>query len=177
MANQTSSSLRSPSNFRIERASADDAAGIVAVFQRITSERIHSAIDRPWTIEQQRRYLKSLSAREVFHVAVDASGGVVGCQSLDLYSPLLNSMAHVAQLGTFLMPEWRRRGVGHALFQETGSFARSAGYRKIVIQVRATNTSAQSFYSHLGFVDCGRLRRQVVIDGQEDDEIVMELFL
>jgi hypothetical protein len=28
-----------------------------------------------------------------------------------------------------------------------------------------------------GFVECGRLRAQVTIDGREDDEIVMERFL
>lgn len=143
----------------------------------IAAERVHSAIERPWTVEEQRRYLESLSAREAFHVAVAGSGRVVGYQSLDLYAPVLSSMAHVAQLGTFLMPEWRRRGVGHALFQETLSFARSSGYRKFVIQVRASNTSAQSFYRHLGFVECGTLSRQVLIDGVEDDEIVMECFL
>jgi L-amino acid N-acyltransferase YncA len=164
-------------DFRIRRASAQDAAGIVAVLQRITSERLHSAIERPWTVDEQHRYLQSLSAREAFHVAVAGSEEVIGYQSLDLYSPPLTAMGHVAQLGTFLVPEWRRRGVGRALFQETGSFARSSGYRKIVIQVRASNTSAQSFYLHLGFNACGRLSRQVVIDGQEDDEIIMEFFL
>jgi L-amino acid N-acyltransferase YncA len=164
-------------NFGIRRASAEDAAGIVAVLQRVAAERVHSAIERPWTLEEQRRYLRSLSAREACHVAVTTLGEVVGYQSLDLYSSLLNSMAHVAQLGTFLIPEWRRRGVGHALFRETRSFAQSSGYRKMVIQVRASNTTAQSFYAHLGFVECGRLRRQVVIDGREDDEIIMEMFL
>ena len=29
----------------------------------------------------------------------------------------------------------------------------------------------------LGFQDCGRLSRQVVIDGIEDDEVLMELFI
>ena len=86
-------------------------------------------------------------------------------------------MAHVAQLGTFVSAEWRGRGVGQALFRATSQFAKSAGYRKIVIQVRGSNASAQGFYKNLGFVECGRLRAQVVIDGQEDDEIVMELFL
>jgi ribosomal protein S18 acetylase RimI-like enzyme len=86
-------------------------------------------------------------------------------------------MAHVAQLGTFLLPAWRGRGVGRALFHETGRFARAAGFRKIVIQVRASNLAAQSFYRSIGFKECGRLARQVVIDGMDDDEVVFELFL
>ena len=54
---------------------------------------------------------------------------------------------------------------------------RLPGIAKLVIQVRASNVPAQSFYKRLGFVECGRLRGQVVIDAVEDDEIVMEFFL
>ncbi len=74
-------------------------------------------------------------------------------------------------------PEYRRLGVGTALFRVTAAFARASGYRKFVIQVRASNTAAQAFYSRLGFRACGRLARQVAIDGREDDEVLMELFL
>jgi ribosomal protein S18 acetylase RimI-like enzyme len=86
-------------------------------------------------------------------------------------------MAHVGQVGTFLLPEWRRRGVGRQLWNVTLAFARDAGYRKLLIQVRASNATAQAFYRHLGFKECGRLARQVVIDGVEDDEVLMELFV
>jgi len=154
-----------------------DATGIVAVIQTIAAERIHSAIDQAWTIEQESRYLESLSPREAFHVAVDAARGVVGFQSLDLWSPLLSSMAHVGQVGTFLLPAWRALGVGRRLWNATESFARNAGYRKLVIQVRASNTGAQAFYGRLGFQQCGRLTRQVMIDGFEDDEVLMEFLL
>ena len=110
-------------------------------------------------------------------MAVAGPGSIVGYQSLDLYSPVLPSMAHVGQLGTFLLPEWRGRSVGQALFNVTLPFAASVGYRKLVVQVRASNLSAQAFYKQLGFVECGRLRAQVLIDGVEDDESVMEFFL
>jgi RimJ/RimL family protein N-acetyltransferase len=35
---------------------------------------------------------------------------------------------------------------------------------------------AQRFYGSLGFKECGRLTRQVIIDGVEDDEVLMEYF-
>ena len=164
-------------DFSIRRASAQDAAGIVAVLEGIAAERVYSAIEQPWNVEQQRRYLDSLSPREAFHVAISGSGEIAGYQGLESYSPFLTSMAHVGQLGTFIRPAWRRRGVGQALFQRSCAFAQSAGYRKFVIQVRESNAGAQAFYLQLGFAKCGRLTRQVVIDGQEDDEILMELFL
>jgi ribosomal protein S18 acetylase RimI-like enzyme len=57
------------------------------------------------------------------------------------------------------------------------AFASEAGYRKLAIQVRGSNAAAQEFYRRLGFQDCGRLSRQVIIDGIEDDEVLMELFI
>ena len=162
---------------RIRRASVDDAAAIANVLDAVVSERIHSAIDRAWTAEEQRTYLASLSSREAFHVACVGSDTIIGYQSLDLYSTILPSMAHVGQLGTFLLAEWRGNGVGRALFSATRQFAESAGYRKLVIQVRASNLAAQHFYKQLGFVECGRLRAQVMIDGDTDDELVMEYFM
>jgi len=143
----------------------------------VVSERAYSAIDRAWTADQERRYLESLSGREAFHVAVADSGLVVGCQSLELYSTVLTTMSHVAQVGTFVLPAWRGRGVGPALFQMTRPFAVAAGYRKLVITVRGSNAPALSFYRGLGFVDCGLLSKQVVIDGVEDDEVLLEMFL
>jgi phosphinothricin acetyltransferase len=161
----------------IHKASPQDAAGIARVLEAVARERVHSAIDRAWPADEQRDYLASLSEREAFHVAVTASGEIVGYQSLDRYSTVLASMAHVGTLGTFLLPDWRQVGAGRALFDATRTFALTYGYRKLVIQVRGTNVAAQRFYAGLGFVECGRLRRQVIVDGAEDDEIVMELFL
>ena len=125
--------------FHVRRASVDDAGAIAKVLSQVVAERVHSAIDKAWAADEQRRYLQQLSPREACHVAIAGSDEVVGYQSLDLYSPVLGALAHVGQIGTFLLPAWRRQGVGHALFRETSLFAASVGYRKLVIQVRASN--------------------------------------
>jgi L-amino acid N-acyltransferase YncA len=161
----------------VRRAVPDDTPGIVAVLEAVVAERVHSAIDHVWSVEQERRYLESLSPREVMHVAVDDAGRVVGLQILERWSAMFDSMAHVGQVGTFLLPAWRGRGVGRELWRATAPAAREAGYQKLVIQVRGSNVHAQAFYRGLGFAECGRLSRQVVIDGRADDEILMELFV
>ena len=160
----------------IRRALAADAGAIADVMAVVTEERIHSAIDQAWTADEQRHYIESLSPREAIHVAVDAAGTIIGLQVIDRWSPI-TSMAHAGQVGTFLLPQWRRRGVGRRLWNATMAFAAAAGYRKLVIQVRGSNADAQSFYRGVGFEECGRLARQVVIDGVDDDEVLMECFL
>ena len=161
----------------IRRATPDDAAGIVAVLKVIAAERVYSAIDKVWPVDGEAQYISGLSSREAIHVATDGSGRIVGLQILDRWSAVLDSMAHVGQLGTFILPEWRRQGLGHRLWAVTLEFARGARYQKFVIHVRGSNSDAQAFYQSLGFTICGRLARQVVIDGVEDDEVLMELFL
>ncbi len=164
-------------SIQIERAGPADAADIVHVLEAVVAERVFTAIDRAWPVEQEASYLASLSPREAFHVARDDAAGIIGFQSLDLWSTLLPSMAHVGQLGTFLLPQWRGLGVGRQLWAATEGFARQAAYEKLAIQVRASNIGAQRFYRAIGFKECGRLARQVRIDGVSDDEVLMELFL
>ena len=161
----------------VRKATGRDAERIIDILQRISGERIYTAISTPWSAERQREYIESLSSREVVHVAESDSDGIVGYQPLELWASTLDSMAHVGQVGTFIRPEWRRRGVGEQLFATTLDFARQQGYGKFVILVRSSNISAQRFYGRLGFRECGRLTRQVRIDGREDDEILMEFFL
>jgi hypothetical protein len=67
------------------------------VLEAVATERIHSAIDDVCTVEPGAGYLESLSPRETFHVAVDPTGEIVDFQSLDLWSSLLSSMAHVGK--------------------------------------------------------------------------------
>jgi len=165
---------KSPEAVSIRRGTPEDAAGIVRVLGVVVDERIYSAIDRVWSVEQELQFLSSLSSRETVHVGVDETGVIVGLQILERWSSVLPSMSHVGQIGTFLLPDWRQRGVGKRLWEATLAFARSVSYRKLVIQVRASNATALAFYGSLGFVECGRLRGQVVIDGTEDDEVILE---
>ncbi len=162
--------------FSIRRATPDDAEGTSTIWKQIVGERNYSAVDSPFSIEQERSYLASMSPREVMFVA-ESEGEIIGFQSLDLFRSLLRSMDHVGELGTFVLPEWRGKGVGHKLATHTLLFAREQGYEKLVIWVRARNTNAQQFYQSLGFRPVGRLTRQVKIGDEYDDEILMELFL
>jgi L-amino acid N-acyltransferase YncA len=160
----------------IRHAAVDDAAGISAVWEAIVAEKIYSAVDRAFTIEEERAYITGLSERESLFVA-DDHGRVVGFQSLDKWSAFMTTTAHVGQLGTFVLEEYRGTGVGPRLASATFDFARSHGYEKLVIFVRGSNSGAQTFYKSLGFRECGRLARQVKIWGDYDDEILMELAL
>ena len=162
--------------FLIRRATPDDAEAISAIWEVVCAERVYTAVDRPFTPQQEREYIASLSDREAIFLA-EVEGRVVGFQSLDLWADYTDSFAHVGVIGTIILPEWRGKGIGRRLARHTFDFARAHGYEKLVIYVRAGNAGAQAFYRSLGFVPKGVLVKQVKIDGRYEDEVFMELFL
>jgi len=160
----------------VRRATPADAEVISVVWEVVCAERIYTAVNRAFTPQQERDYIGSLSDREGILLA-EVDNRVVGFQSLDLWAKYTDSFDHVGVLGTIILPEWRQKGIGRRLVEHTLDFARTKGYEKIVIYIRAGNTQAQTFYRSLGFVPKGVLARQIKIDGQYEDEVFMELFL
>ena len=64
--------------FGIRRATGADAEAIIAILDGIASERIYTAISRPWSADEQRQYLLSLPAREAIHVAEPTGKVIIG---------------------------------------------------------------------------------------------------
>ena len=163
-------------NFQVRRLKVEDAEEISAIWRVICSERVYTAVNKPFTTEQEQKYITSLSKRECIFVA-DVEDQIVGFQSLDKWAVYSDSFDHVGVIGTFILPQWRKKNIGIKLAEYTFNFARNHYYEKIVIYVRATNSGAIEFYKKLGFVQKGVLSRQVKIENHYEDEIFMELFL
>ena len=160
----------------IRKASIADAEAISSIWEVICAERKFTAINQPFTAQQEREYISALSDREGIFIA-ELEKQIIAFQSLDLWGKFTDSFDHVGQIGTFVLPKWRRISIGRRLSNYNFRFARMNGYRKLIIYVRAKNTGAINFYKNLGFIRKGVLTEQVKIDGQYEDEIFMELFL
>jgi L-amino acid N-acyltransferase YncA len=160
----------------IRKANPQDAEEISKIWRIICSERKYTAINKPFTPQQEQKYINSLSDREGIFLA-EIKSKIVGFQSLDKWALYSDSFDHVGVIGTFILPQWRRKTIGIKLAEYTFDFARNNNYEKIVIYIRATNSGAIMFYKKLGFVQKGILSHQVKIDGQYEDEIFMEMFL
>ena len=53
----------------------------------------------------------------------------------------------------------------------------SRGYEKVILSVRAGNASAIAFYREMGFTPKLVLERQIKIEGEYDDQVLMEWFI
>ena len=54
----------------------------------------------------------------------ELEGQIIGFQSLDKWAEYSDSFDHVGVMGTFIIPEWRKKGIGAHLARETFKFAR-----------------------------------------------------
>ena len=140
------------------------------------AEGKYTLFDKPFSEEDERRFISSLGSRRTLFVA-ETDGKIVGVQSVDLFSDLADSVRHVATIGTWLRSDFRGRGIGRHMAQESFRFARENGYRKVVIQVLADNEAALRFYGSLGFRVIGTAKHHVRLSGTFHDEVYLEKLL
>lgn len=160
----------------IREAKNNDAPAVLGILDSVVKERNRSAIDREFTLEDEERFIKGLKGREKMFVA-EVNGKVIGCQAVTVHQKSLGSTGHVATTDTYVLKNYRGKGVGSALIEESFKFAKKHGYIKFSTQVRATNKAGLKFYQKHGFKKVGKYSKQVKIDGKYDDEILMEKFL
>lgn len=162
----------------VRDATPADAAGIVAVFNPIIEARTFTVFDTPFTVDEERAYIESLSERAIFHVAVRVDDDtIVGHQSMEPFGSYTRAFDHVGVMGTFVALECRRQGVAARLFEATFEAARRKRYEKIFTYIRADNATARTVYEKQGFRAVGTAERHAKVGGAYIDEIIVERFL
>ncbi len=79
---------------------------------RIIATGRYTAFDILFTVEEERAYIEQMSARDIFHVAVNQSDGtIVGFQSLSPFANYTQTFDHVGTLGTFVDMRYQRQGI------------------------------------------------------------------
>jgi L-amino acid N-acyltransferase YncA len=120
----------------VRRATPDDAGQIVQVMNSVIAEGKYTIFDKPFSEEEERSFILSLGNRSALYVA-EIRGEIGGVQSIDVFANFAASVRHVATMGTWLHLDFRGRGIGRLLAEESFRFARSNGYAKVVVQVLA----------------------------------------
>ena len=157
---------------------ASDAAALVGILNPIIEARVFTAFDTPFSVEEERDYVRGFPSRGVWKVAtLPGEDRVVGFQILEPFASYTGAFDHVGTLGTFVHLAHRRQGVARALFAATFDAARRNGYEKLFTFVRADNRAALQTYLAHGFTVIGTARNHAKFDGRYVDEILIERFL
>jgi RimJ/RimL family protein N-acetyltransferase len=160
----------------VERAIPErDAEPISRLIEICRQER--RTVLNHFTPEEEAEYIRDIAPREAVLVArVDGEfAGFAGIAPRWEYSERLR---HCGEGGTWVTPEFWRRGVGSALWKEgVFPFCRKVGFRHVGHFVMAHNERAIAFYENLGFQICGHHRKMVDWDGELLDAVEMEIWL
>ena len=143
---------RSHHRARIERLAADDGPRLRAI-------RLRALRDAPdafaTTVDEAagwpRDRWSEQTARFIHFVAV-VGGADVG---LVRGAPDAHSSDAAWLLSMWVAPELRGEGIAPALVDAVVAWARSRGFRRLLLDVTETNARAMAFYSRMGFVPSG----------------------
>ena len=125
------------------------------------------------SVGEERRYLKALRRypHAAVYVAERDDGALIG--RLSIARDQHPASVHVADLGLMVAKDARRQGVGRALLDAAGEWARGVGVRKLELHVFPWNEAAIALYEAFGFEREGYRKAHYHRGGEDVDAILM----
>ena len=136
---------RTTAEVSIRTGEETDAPAVSAVIGRIVEETSPVGFDHAWSPGEVATWLRRHGESGRMFVA-EAADGIAGFAALDFNT----QEPDTGTLGVWVLPEWRRKGLGTELAECALQFARETGYRRIRGRLPRDNEPALSFLSQIG---------------------------
>ncbi|MCI4317060.1 MAG: GNAT family N-acetyltransferase [Thermoplasmata archaeon] len=160
----------------IRRAKPDDAESWLANVNSIGAEQVYIMTERlERTPEQLREQFAGADPGKELWLSAEVDGALVG--GADFKRGRVAKNAHVAELGIAITKPFRGLGLGEPMMRAGIEWAKSLGLTRLRLSVFQTNWRAIALYRKLGFVEEGRLKGEVILEGEAVDELLMALSL
>ncbi|MFX0094907.1 MAG: GNAT family N-acetyltransferase [Candidatus Hodarchaeota archaeon] len=130
-----------------------------------------------FTAEEEKAFLANLHPRDGAFVAyVDEK--FAGFASVSRRWAYSERLQHCGEGATWVMPEYRHKGVGATLWRKgVLPWCQEVGFKHIGFFVMAHNKDAIAFYESLGFRVCGYHRKLVNWEEKYLDAVELEIWL
>jgi RimJ/RimL family protein N-acetyltransferase len=177
---QESTDLQDVGPVRIRPALVEDAQRIVDYLGTILQDPMASIADLDemmLDVHRQREHIRRVNAHpNAYALIAEHEDDVIGFLSVE--PGRRRKINHVVELGMSVSEDWRGKGVGKALLENVVQWVKSReSIRKITLNVFSENVAALNLYSGAGFVEEGRLKDHVHLDGGYQDLVLMARYL
>lgn len=129
------------------------------------------------SVEQEEEFIESISKKEnSLSILAEVNGKVIG--NLNFSGGPRKRTAHVGEFGISILKEYWGNGIGKELLKYLIDWSKNSGIvRKINLKVRSDNTRGIHLYKKFGFTEEGILKRDLFINGEFYDSILMGLLI
>lgn len=163
----------------IRPSTLEDAEELAKCMDAIALERRFLGRLGGFTVGQTRALISSLADNGGIQlIAVDENTGIIIGWCHVARVSMEEGMRHVCGLGMGVLKSYRRHGWGQKLLENVIQQVFSSSnttFSRIEVEVWASNKAAIRLYEKNGFIVEGTKRRARLLDGVEDDMVIMGL--
>jgi RimJ/RimL family protein N-acetyltransferase len=164
---------------RIREIEEADDSGFVELRKTLDSETrfmLREPGEQTMTVEEQRRWIKAIQARDNQTILVAEDGGkLVGF--LSAIGGEYRRRSRTVHVVIGILQAHSGRGLGTQLFEELERWSRARDLHRLELTVMVHNERAIRLYRKMGFVIEGTKRHSLLVDGAYVDEYVMARIL
>ena len=141
----------------------------------VSRERMWLAFTKAPSYEHMREFVGELIRDNDIQVYAMTENKVVGW--CDITRRKQAVFSHTGSLGMGILKPYRGKGLGSRMMEEVIRQAKANGLEKICLEVYSHNEAGRALYKKFGFVEEGVKLKEVKIDGNYFDNIIMGLLL
>ncbi len=116
------------------------------------------------------RNLADLENDKTFMLVAEVGGKVVANSEIGVKK---GYSSHVGEIGIAIRQGYREVGIGTEMLRALIAQAEKMGLKILTLGVFSTNARAKHVYEKVGFVETGRIPKNIYKDGKYVDEIIM----
>lgn len=172
--------LKSGKELLLRRPKEEDAEAMIEYLNIVGGESDNLLFGKNefrLTLEQEREHIRNINENNNALMIL----GIIDNQIVSVSqvsAPNRKRIAHNSELAISVKKEYWDMGIGTAVMEALIDFARNHNTIKTIsLGVKASNKKAQHLYEKLAFEKVGVHRNFFNIDGNYDDEILMDLYI
>jgi len=164
--------------YQLRPARVSDIDQIAANISSVCAEKVYLYTEDFVVTDEWRDALANSVDEEKGRLLIvaEVSGQVVS--HVRLFSAWYGTKSrHVGEVGLVIVQPWRERGIGKAMLGYALQWAIFAEFQKVTAIVMSTNERALNLFSLYNFAQEGRRSKQLLVEGDYVDEILLSRFL